>query len=76
MLILALGIIIGLLIAMLDAVYAYRSKSILTDGIAKVVAGRLPKKREGKIIKMDKELKTLVDSLETQEDYERRTDQK
>lgn len=68
----ALGVIIGLLISILDAIYAHRSKSSLIEPIAKRVSTSL-NGRKGKIIKMDKELKTLVDSLESEEDYERRT---
>lgn len=51
MLLFASGIIIGLLIAILEAIYAYKSKSSPTEAIAERVTSLLPRKR-GSLLKM------------------------
>lgn len=51
MLLLALGIIIGLLIAILEAIVSLRGKSSPTEAIAERVSSLLPRKR-GSLIKM------------------------
>jgi hypothetical protein len=48
---LALGIIIGLLIAILEAIYSYKSKSSPTEAIAGRVTSLLPRKK-GALLKI------------------------